>query len=342
MTQLINAYATLHEVPTLDFPHRLIGRRDHRDPELATHLQGFIGYVLGTGDGRMTYSRYHTMRHLQRVRQQLSLEVEGAHFPAFAEWAQAANALCFFSDGSVRDPLGRVLVSPDPSLLDEAAQVPYPPDALARRTRQQASLAAQGMHAPASLPPVVGLGEACLREPGEVAARMLALFAVALRAEMLATGEAPLSLAALGERLPTAVMALSPQERGFFEDDAADAQAIANFGWRYEGAALLQWALGLSGSLAAATAICDVPAVARIALAHGEADGAVPALRPMTELLDALDAHYRMHWVVRQARRDDVEASAGLNPGVVYERHHALNWLFRFEEADWDDVDTPT
>ncbi|MCO6561396.1 MAG: DUF4272 domain-containing protein, partial [Gilliamella sp.] len=24
------------------------------------------------------------------------------------------------------------------------------------------------------------------------------------------------------------------------------------------------------------------------------------------------------------------------------ERHYALNWLTNFENADWDDVDTPT
>jgi hypothetical protein len=32
----------------------------------------------------------------------------------------------------------------------------------------------------------------------------------------------------------------------------------------------------------------------------------------------------------------------GLDPGVIQERHHALNWLVRFEDAEWDDVDTPT
>ena len=31
-----------------------------------------------------------------------------------------------------------------------------------------------------------------------------------------------------------------------------------------------------------------------------------------------------------------------LEGGVIYERHYALNWLFCFEQADWDDVDTPT
>jgi hypothetical protein len=69
-------------------------------------------------------------------------------------------------------------------------------------------------------------------------------------------------------------------------------------------------------------------------------DGA--SLRPAGELLDALDLHLRLHWAARQARLDKREAPAGLDEGVIRERHHALNWLVRFENADWDDIDTPT
>jgi len=28
--------------------------------------------------------------------------------------------------------------------------------------------------------------------------------------------------------------------------------------------------------------------------------------------------------------------------GIVLERHRPLNWLIRFEDADWDNVDMPT
>jgi hypothetical protein len=65
-------------------------------------------------------------------------------------------------------------------------------------------------------------------------------------------------------------------------------------------------------------------------------------LRPTAAVLDALDLHLRLHWAARQARLDGNGGMKGLDPGVVQERHHALNWLVRFEEADWDDVDTPT
>ena len=65
-------------------------------------------------------------------------------------------------------------------------------------------------------------------------------------------------------------------------------------------------------------------------------------LRPASDILDALDLHYRLHWAVRQARLDNKPVPGGIEGGVVYERHYALNWLVRFEDAEWDAVETPT
>ena len=65
-------------------------------------------------------------------------------------------------------------------------------------------------------------------------------------------------------------------------------------------------------------------------------------LRPTGEILDVLDLHYRLHWVVRQAGVDNQGPPAGLEVGVVRERHFALNWLVGYGDADWDDVETPT
>ncbi|ATS65984.1 DUF4272 domain-containing protein [Xanthomonas citri pv. fuscans] len=47
-------------------------------------------------------------------------------------------------------------------------------------------------------------------------------------------------------------------------------------------------------------------------------------------------------WAVRQAGRSGQPLPAGIVPGVVYERHYALNWLLHFEDAEWDEVETPT
>ncbi|SON79727.1 hypothetical protein XFF6166_410049 [Xanthomonas citri pv. fuscans] len=96
--------------------------------------------------------------------------------------------------------------------------------------------------------------------------------------------------------------ALSPQERAFFAQAAPDAQALANFGWRYEALAVLQWALGLADTLPEPSALCAVPLAAQRALDNAQAaERTTLARRPLPELLDTLDRHLRLHWAVRQA-----------------------------------------
>mgnify|MGYP006170165161 CR=1 FL=1 len=129
---LINAYCTVWDLPAIDFPHTLAGRRDLSDPELAPHLSGFVGYVLGRGDGQMTHNRYHAMRHIQRVQQHLSLGVAPEQLDAFAGWAQCANAIAFLADGSIRDPQGRILLAANGAEPDEQAALPYPQQAWQR------------------------------------------------------------------------------------------------------------------------------------------------------------------------------------------------------------------
>jgi hypothetical protein len=131
---LINAYATLRDPPPLDFPHALHGQRDRDDPELAPHLDGFIGYVMGCGDRQMTAVRYHLWRHLQRVRNHVSFEVVTHDLADVEAWARAANAVLFLPDGSVRAPDMAVLISAAGE-TDPAAALPYPSDAVARRAR---------------------------------------------------------------------------------------------------------------------------------------------------------------------------------------------------------------
>jgi Domain of unknown function (DUF4272) len=341
MSILVNAYCTVHRTPPLDFRHVLKSRRDRSDPELARHLEGFIGYVT-RGGGPMTKIRYGVIRHIQRVQNQISLEVEEGELPALARWAWGANAICFLPDGTVRAPSGAVLVDPG-GPPDEEAELPYPDEAVARKAAQVSRLEQLGIRVPPTLPPVVGESEVTPRAASDVANRALALFAVALRGESLNTPGHEIPTSELRKRLPLSFSALTPKELRFLESPSPEKQDVVNAVWRYEALYLLLWALGLFDELALPTRICDVPAVARLMF---EADAsnfvARAALRPVRDLLDALDQHFRLHWVTRQAGLDRRAPLAGLEPGVVTERHHALNWLVRFEDAEWDDVDTPT
>ncbi len=337
---LVNVYATCADVPAPLFTHHLNGRRDLSDPELPGHLNGFIGYVISRGDGKMSYGKYHVMRHLQRTRQHWSLVVGERDLPAVSEWAVRANALLFLPDAHVRDPRWRVLVASDDGSGDPQAQVPYPPQALERKARTDARLAAMGVPVPAHLPPVISEPEVQWRTPAEVVGRALALFVVAVRAESLAEHE-PVEIDALREHCPEAFAYLSPKEAAFLQTAEPEASEVVQMTWRYEALNLLQWALGLTEALPDPTAVCDVPLAVRT-IDRCMSLGAAARLRAPAELLDALDLHYRLHWRVRQSEMDGKELPAGLMPGVILERHYALNWLVQFENADWDDVDTPT
>lgn len=341
MTILANAYCTRRELPPLEFPHTLNGHRERDDPELLEHLDGFCGYVASRGKG-MTATRFHVIQHIQRVRHHLSLEVEEDDLDAFAGWAAAANAVVFLPDGSVRAPDGATLVDAATGEPDEEAELPHPEDALARRTRTGKRLASLRVPTVKSLPPVVSEAEVDLRSVADVVARARALFVVAVRGESVATGE-PLSPAQLRAKLGAAPFeALTPNERAFLDDEAPDEQAVTNATWRYEALNVLLWALGRIDDLPVPKGLCDVPAVARQASSKDEQAWSRARLRPTGELLDALDLHYRLHWAVTDARVNGKEAPAGLEPGVVLERHHALNWLVRDGDADWDDVQTAT
>ena len=99
---------------------------------------------------------------------------------------------------------------------------------------------------------------------------------------------------------------------------------------------VLEWALGLMKELPYPDVACD-PAATAAALIGMRG----PQLRPVSEILDALDMTYRLHWHVRQARIKHSDLG-GLDADVILERHHTLNWLVQFQHAAWDEVDTPT
>ncbi|MEO7716075.1 MAG: DUF4272 domain-containing protein [Capsulimonas sp.] len=340
MTTLINIYSTLRAPSALDFPHELVGHRTLSDPDLTTHLNGFAGYVQSRGDGQMTQTRYHVLLHILRVRRQFSIHVEDQDFEAMAQWVWRANGICFTPEGAVRDPDGLILVGPGGE-NDPEAQVPYPPDAVDRKTRMESVLMESGIRTPTTLPPVIGASEVELQTASEVAQRALALFLPSLKAESLDLNQ-PIPTVELQTQFPLGFEALTPMERSFIFSDPPSQQDIVNFAWRYEAQAALQWALGLS-ELPWPTQNCDVAKAARNILNNNSAAFIQSAvLRPTEEILDALDLHYRLHWAVREAHQQELSPPAQLEPGVISERHHALNWLVRFENADWDDVDTPT
>jgi hypothetical protein len=345
---LVNAYCTVRDTPPLDFPFELHGQRNLSDPALAPHVHGFIGYVMSLGDGQMTATRYHLWRHLQRVRNHLSFEVMSDDLADVEAWGRKANAVFFLPDGSVRAPDFSVLIGSD-GASDAAAALPYQPDAEDRKARTLALLANVEPKPPASMPPAVSAAEVVMKTPTEVLERALGLFYVAARAESRHGGREPIA-AGQNASNPTGFAALTPQETAFVSATPGDGSNVADASvmtWRYEAANTLFWALGIEAAqINDSEAQTDVNALWD-AVAHlaGDANaGAGLQLRPVDEILDALDRTWREHWIIRQARGKGVSVE-GIDGDVVAERHMALNWLTSFHNpfgTPWDEVDTPS
>lgn len=134
----------------------------------------------------------------------------------------------------------------------------------------------------------------------------------------------------------------SPQELAFLAEGMPADRQLAKFGWRYECAHVLQWYLGYEPTLRPPHEHCDARVVVRHLVDQStEAliDKAIP--RSVAEVLDMADLYYRLHWAtielrLKQRRSDKADGE------IVMERHYALNWLIRYQDDAWDDVQTDT
>jgi hypothetical protein len=178
-----------------------------------------------------------------------------------------------------------------------------------------------------------------VRAPQEVARRAMVLAIVAARAEPDGLSEAE-TRQLLDQREMMAH--LTPAERDFIGRDDPPIELRARFTWRYEGIVVLLWALRHLRELGVPNQICSVPEIAGLLFRADETFVTQAKLRPVHEILDAADLIYRYDWACVDARVNNRPPPAGLDPGIVYERHYALNWLIGYRGQHWDDVSTDT
>jgi hypothetical protein len=342
---LVHVLATMRDASPPRFDCLSQQHWQHGDAEMAAHMQGLTQYVQGRNPVEMTPRRHALWRHLQRVHHLWALSVMPAELDALGLWAGVVNAVVALPDGSVRDPKGYVILAGPGGRDDALARLPHPADALQRKQRTEALLQARGWHTPGSLPPVAGQGEIERREAVAVMGRALAVLLVAVRAESLAEGGAQaLTPDKLRHKLPAAFEHLTPHEAHFVHTATPSDSQVVAMGWRYEALNVLLWALGLVDELSWPAQVCDVAhCVSLLVNVNADPDALVQdsMLRPRADILDQLDLHMRLHWLLRDAELHG-KPGPDVSRGVVMERHHALNWLIGFERAPWDKVSTAT
>jgi hypothetical protein len=342
--------------------------------EVPAHLDGFCGYVRHLYQGQPDARGEQVLDRVRHTRLVAGVVIEpGRDDQGRAEALLGALAYGLearlFHGSALYDKDARLILAPDGS-FDEAADVLGPVAALtegrvqvelperepAQEARYRRVLAELQRRKVPTLSGALFIdddAETTLREPAEVARRALVLSAVTYRADGGGRQRA-LELIERESLWPH----VSPQEQAFLRAEDTDPDLARTLLWRLEGLWVLVWALG-DLDLPWPAGFCDVPRLTSTVMGYeGRADFVGrAALRPKSEVLDALQLTLLQHWAVRDAfihRRAipadlDWSGGAAMMPvrgcpvtGVVAERHHALNWLVRFGDADWDDVDTPT
>jgi len=209
---------------------------------------------------------------------------------------------------------------------------------VARQRRSEDILRSAGDFIQPSLPAIEVAEEIQLRSVAEIAQRAICLLIVAAKGSELDSE----SIEALTEAFGVAKY-FTPKERAFIIKESPSEQDLSNFSWRSESTWVLLWALGFVNPLGLPLNQIAPDDAIQIVDSNG-LEGLIASAEPRSadEVLDEADLIYRCHWAVRQADLTGTDVPGGLEPGVTFERHCALNWLIGYEGQEWDDISTDT
>jgi len=122
---------------------------------------------------------------------------------------------------------------------------------------------------------------------------------------------------------------LTPKEEKVITAQANEDEIMQAI-YKYEAIWVLLWALGIVEELSFPNETCDSDLVMD-AMLKFRSEGLddfmeQTTLRPIEEILQALDLHYRYHWAAVNARVNGSD-SAGIDEDIVMERRAGLEWL---------------
>jgi hypothetical protein len=213
-----------------------------------------------------------------------------------------------------------------------------PSDVLARRSRSNAVMRAEGVPLNEWLPALDSEQDIELPSTEQVAMRAVATLVVALKGNGM-----PQERVDKLTRDYRLLDSLSPNEVEFLRDRTPTERERQIQTWRFESAKALLWALGFVDRLDGPRTLAGPKKLAAIVLDNTRDTFVAKArLRSKSEILDQADLIYRYRWALVDARLHQRPAPAGLNDDVAMERHQAFNWLIEHADTDWDDISLDT
>ena len=213
----------------------------------------------------------------------------------------------------------------------------YTEEQLARKQRSESFLSDHEIKTNTNLPCLASENDVKLREVGDVIDRAYALLIVAVKGEGVEQEHLQRTVQEKN------ISSFTPKEQHIYKTKTLSDQERANAAWRYESLYTLLWALGKTEDLKYPSDICDVQMVVGQFLKPTRAEFTSSVeMKTAKDILDELDKTFRIHWACVDARINGQETTGGINSSVIYERHYALNWLTKYQDQAWDDVQTNT
>ncbi|UII19615.1 DUF4272 domain-containing protein [Fulvivirga ligni] len=192
-----------------------------------------------------------------------------------------------------------------------------------------------------NLPPIESEEETILRSPKEVAQRVTVLATTNMVAFNGITGEEAIEYLQAYNLWDY----VTSDEKNFLEDPTDEKKSQET--WKCEAIWTLMWSLKIVDDLGYPNQMCDLNNITAEKYPIGQNKDpndfieSITESRTKAEILDANDLYYRIDWACVDARINGLDLK-DLNPGVVYERHYALNWLVNYMDQEWDDISTDT
>lgn len=202
-----------------------------------------------------------------------------------------------------------------------------------------AILSARGIFVIQHLPQIGDDSEFRLRSVEEIHRRMCGNFLYFMRGQVAMAGAPLEDLREYYGGVP-GWDHLTLAERVVVEAAEPTDEQVIESSWALEAVNVLAWAIGVTPGLPWPNSLCDLHGTidaVRFAAPHEEL-----AAKPLVEVLDQADLHYRLHWACRQCVQVEGKPPPGdVDPSVVLERRRALEWLIS-DQCGWDDVDLST
>jgi hypothetical protein len=191
------------------------------------------------------------------------------------------------------------------------------------------------------LPYIESEDEVVIRTPKEIAERVCVLAMTNLVAFNNVSGEE--ASAYLKEY--NLWHLVTPNEKEFLANPTE--QKKSQESWKCECIWTLMWAINKVSDLGFPDQLCslnDIPEKDYPVSPDKDPNDFINSItetRDKLEIMTVNDFYYRLDWACVDARINGTDMDAA-HPGVVYERHYALNWLISYNEAEWDEVTCDT